>query len=81
MTYEVMEDKVIITILDNGMGVPPEDKERIFMKDPDKKKHRSLFLTREILHITGIKILESGTYTKGAKFEMIIPEGMFRIFD
>ena len=37
-----------------------------------------LFLTREILGITGITIEETGEPGKGARFEMLIPKGMYR---
>jgi len=38
-----------------------------------------LFLSREILLITGITILETGQPGKGARFEMTVPNGMWRI--
>jgi signal transduction histidine kinase len=37
-----------------------------------------LFLSREILAITGITITENGTPGKGARFEITVPEGMYR---
>jgi hypothetical protein len=38
-----------------------------------------LFLTREILGITGISIVENGDFGKGARFEMHIPRGTYRM--
>lgn len=63
---------------DDGIGIHGEDKERIFEKGFGKHTGLGLFLTREILAITGITIKESGTYGKGARFEIFIPEGKFR---
>jgi hypothetical protein len=37
-----------------------------------------MYLSREILSITGISIRESGTYGKGARFEIRVPEGAYR---
>jgi signal transduction histidine kinase len=37
-----------------------------------------LFLSREILAITGIMIAEMGEPGKGARFEITEPKGMFR---
>lgn len=63
---------------DDGVGVHGEDKERIFEKGYGKHTGLGLFLTREILAITGITIKESGTYGKGARFEILIPDGKYR---
>ena len=37
-----------------------------------------LFLSREILSITGITIAETSEPGKGARFEMIVPKGAYR---
>jgi len=37
-----------------------------------------LFLSREILAITGISISENGEPGKGARFEIRVPPGKFR---
>jgi signal transduction histidine kinase len=63
---------------DDGIGVHEEDKERIFEKGFGKHTGLGLFLTREILAITGITIKESGTYGKGVRFEILIPQGKYR---
>jgi hypothetical protein len=38
-----------------------------------------LFLIREILSITGISIKENGKEGEGVRFEMIIPDGRYKI--
>jgi len=40
---------------------------------------RGLFFIREILDITGITITETGEPGKGARFEMKVPNGMWRM--
>jgi hypothetical protein len=38
-----------------------------------------MFLSREILAITGITIREKGTEGKGVRFEINVPKGAYRI--
>jgi hypothetical protein len=40
---------------------------------------RSLIFVREILDITGITIRENGEPEKGARFEMTVPKGAWRM--
>jgi len=63
---------------DDGLGIPPENKERIFARGFGKNTGLGLFLSREILAITHIGITETGEYKKGARFEFRIPEGSYR---
>lgn len=63
---------------DNGTGIPDRDKKVIFDKGFGKNTGLGLYLTREILAITGITIRETGTPGSGARFEMIVPDGGFR---
>ncbi|HEY3420126.1 MAG TPA: response regulator [Methanomassiliicoccales archaeon] len=63
---------------DRGSGIPDEEKEKIFAKGFGKGTGLGLFLSREILAITGITIRENGTYGQGARFEICIPIQMFK---
>jgi signal transduction histidine kinase len=65
---------------DNGMGIPVKDKQRIFSKGIGKNSGLGLFLIKEILAITRIMIIENGEPGRGARFEMLVPEGMARNF-
>jgi signal transduction histidine kinase len=69
---------VAIVFGDNGIGIPEADKERIFKKGFGKNTGLGLFLSREILSITGLSIQETGVYGQGARFEILVPEGKFR---
>jgi PAS domain S-box-containing protein len=64
---------------DDGIGVPAEEKERIFERGFGKNTGMGLFLTREILSITGITIHETGEPGTGARFEITVPKGAWRI--
>lgn len=70
---------LMITWEDDGPGVPDDQKGRIFERGFGKNTGLGLFLAREILGITGIAIVETGVYGEGARFEMLVPEGGYRI--
>jgi len=70
---------LLIVCEDNGVGIPPQDKTRIFDKGFGRDSGLGLFLIREILSITKIPIRETGDYGKGARFEMLIPKGDYRL--
>ena len=72
-------DRMLILVCeDNGTGVPADQKERIFERGIGRNTGMGLFLTREILEITGISISENGIPGKGARFEIRVPLGSFR---
>lgn len=78
VSYQQAGKNVILAIEDDGIGIPEQDKEQIFTRGYGKNTGYGLFLTREILAITGIIIRETGTPGTGARFEMIVPEGAYR---
>jgi len=63
---------------DDGVGIPDDDKKRLFTRGFGNTNGLGLFLSREILSITGITITENGTSGKGARFEITAPKGMYR---
>lgn len=67
-----------IFIEDDGQGIPEEKKEKIFGQGYRRDTGPGLFITREILAITGITITETGTYGTGARFTIRVPAGQFR---
>jgi signal transduction histidine kinase len=70
---------LVIVCEDDGIGIPDADKQHIFTKGFGKDSGLGLFLIREILSITGIAITERGSPGKGARFEIIVHPGDFRI--
>jgi signal transduction histidine kinase len=68
-----------ITEEDDGAGVPPEKKEAIFTHQFFTHTGFGLFLSREILSITGITIEENGEPGTGARFVLHVPGGYYRI--
>jgi PAS domain S-box-containing protein len=72
-------DGLVILVEDNGTGVPPDLKTKIFKKGFGRNTGYGLFLAREILAITGITICETGVPGTGARFELHVPEGKYRL--
>ena len=74
-------DKTLIICEDDGVGIPQEEKNRIFDRGFGRNTGLGLFLAREILDITGITIHETGEPGVGARFEMCVPNGACRTPD
>jgi signal transduction histidine kinase len=70
---------LVITVEDDGNGISAEDKKQLFTKGFGRHTGLGLYLSREILSITGITITENGEPGKGARFGIIMPKGMWRI--
>jgi signal transduction histidine kinase len=73
------EESLTLICEDNGGGVPEKFKDAIFNRQYFKNTGFGLFLSREILGITGISIHETGEPGKGARFEITVPAGYFLI--
>ncbi|MDE4908378.1 PAS domain S-box protein [Methanogenium marinum] len=71
--------KFTIAWEDNGIGVPNALKKRIFDRGYGNNTGLGLFYVREILSITGITICECGTEGRGARFELVVPPGGWRM--
>ncbi len=69
---------LLLVCEDDGPGIPATEKENIFQRKFFKHTGFGLFLSREILAITGLSIRETGEPGKGARFEIAIPNGAFR---
>ena len=69
---------IILTFEDNGEGIPDQNKEKIFHHCFGEDTGLGLYFVREMLSTYGITIHECGVPGEGTRFEMKIPEGMFR---
>jgi PAS domain S-box-containing protein len=72
------EGGITLVYEDDGIGVPFSDKEEIFRRGAGKHSGLGLFLSREILSLTGLAIRETGVPGEGARFEIAVPKGRFR---
>jgi PAS domain S-box-containing protein len=71
-------DDCVIIVEDDGAGIAPGDKALLFQRGFGKNTGLGLFLSREILAITGITIREAGKPGNGARFEIHVPPGKYR---
>jgi PAS domain S-box-containing protein len=78
ISFRTDQESGILTVESSGSGVPRDRKKAIFMKGYGKKTKLGLFVSREILAMTGIQIDETGEEGKGAKFELTIPKQGYR---
>ena len=77
ISSKVNPEGLFIFYEDDGVGIPANEKSRIFERGFGKTGGQGLFLVQEILSITGITIGESGTPGKGCRFELFVPNGMY----
>ena len=68
----------VLVVEDNGTGIPYDEKTKVFEHGYGNGTGWGLFLAREILAVTGMTITETGEPGKGTRFEILIPEGMYR---
>jgi signal transduction histidine kinase len=73
------DSELVVVFEDDGKRVLVENKEKIFEKGFGENTGMGLYLTRKILDITDIKIVEVGEPGKGARFEIIIPKNCYKI--
>jgi PAS domain S-box-containing protein len=75
---EKADPDLLVVYEDNGVGVKPDEKEKIFEKGFGKHTGLGMFLIKEILSISGISVRENGTWQQGVRFEIRVPAGKFR---
>ena len=81
ITISTMVDgsDMVVVYEDDGCGIPDGEKERIFDRGHGKNSGYGLYLSKEILSITGIDILENGRPGEGTRFEIRVPQGVYRV--
>ena len=78
--YSGISDKGFSLVFeDDGIGVEESQKREIFKRGVGKNTGMGLFLSAEILAITGITIEENGVFGRGARFELRVPNGLWRL--
>ncbi len=70
---------LVLVYQDDGAGISEADRPDIFKRGFGKNTGLGLFLVRDILGITGITVTETGEAGKGARFEMLVPKGAYRV--
>ena len=79
LSYYQLNGILILVWEDNGIGIPDANKELIFERGFGNNNGLGLFLVREILSLTNITIKEVGRSEAGARFEISVPKGGWKI--
>ncbi|OPY36364.1 MAG: cystine transporter subunit [Methanoregula sp. PtaU1.Bin051] len=72
---------IVLVYEDNGTGILVSDKERVFIRPEDGGTGHRLAVVKEILSMLGMEITESGEPGHGVRFEIMVPEGKYRIIN
>lgn len=80
-TCEESFEELVVVCEDNGIGIPADAKKKIFNRQHFVGSGLGLFISREILSITGISIRETGIPGEGARFEIRVPKGAYRFIN
>jgi PAS domain S-box-containing protein len=75
----VTPEGYILVCEDNGTGISKKDKAAIFRRVVGEDTKIGLFLMQEILALTMIIIRENGEPERGARFELTVPPGAYRL--
>jgi PAS domain S-box-containing protein len=78
-SYRKDGDDLVLLCEDDGVGIPEPAKEGIFRRKYYRNTGYGLFLSAEILSMTGISIRETGVPGNGARFEIRVPNGAYRL--
>jgi signal transduction histidine kinase len=80
VSFRESENGLDLFFEDNGIGIPSDEKEKIFERGYGKNIGYGLFMVREILAITDLTIRETGEPGKGARYEIHVPKRYYRIY-
>ncbi|MDD4137594.1 MAG: ATP-binding protein [Methanoregula sp.] len=78
-SFCMTESGAEIVYEDDGVGISMEDKSHLFQKGFGKHTGLGLFLSKEILSITGLTMLENGEPGKGVRFVITIPKDGYHL--
>jgi len=71
-------DSAIILCEDDGLGISEEARKNLFKRGYGKHTGYGLFMIREVLGISGLTIAERSRPGSGARFEILVPKGLYR---
>jgi signal transduction histidine kinase len=71
-------DSMVISCEDDGLGISEEARKNLFRRGYGKHTGYGLFMIREVLGISGLTITENSRPGSGARFEILVPKGLWR---
>ena len=72
------EQGLIVYIQDDGSGIPDDEKQALF-RPSHTNTGSGLYLAYQILSASGMQIRECGQIGVGARFEITVPNGLYRM--
>jgi PAS domain S-box-containing protein len=78
ISCEVQDHWLLVYYADDGVGISTIEKEQLFELGRSQNAGHGLFLTKEILGMTGLAIYETGTPGKGVRFKILVPPNCYR---
>ncbi len=77
--YRIEDGRLVLVYRDDGVGIPLEEKGRIFEPGYGRNTGLGLALSRDVLSITDMVIRERGVPGQGATFEITVVPGKYRL--
>ena len=78
--WREVQSGIIVVYEDDGVGISTNEKNNIFDKGFGKNGGMGLYWVKKILNKLGYSIVENGIHGKGARFEIFIPEGSYKLY-
>ncbi len=75
----VVDESLKLIYEDNGIGIPENEKEKVFQKGYGKNTGLGLYIIEKICEAYEWTIKEEGTPRKGVRFTITIPKGKFEV--
>jgi PAS domain-containing protein len=79
VTAQETKEGLSIVYEDDGTGIPDSEKPSLFEWGHGLNRAHSLFLSRQVLAANGMSIKETGIFNRGARFEILVPPGRYRV--
>jgi len=79
VTAQETKEGLSIVYEDDGTGIPDREKPSLFEWGHGLHRAHSLFLSRQVLAANGMSIKETGIFNRGARFEILVPPGRYRV--
>lgn len=73
------EAGLLLVYEDDGVGLSAEDKANLFKRGAGRHTGFGMYLSKEILEFSGLGICETGVHEQGARFEIAVPKGKYRL--
>jgi signal transduction histidine kinase len=79
ISCEVFDESLKLIYEDNGIGIPENEKEKVFEKGYGKNTGLGLYIIEKICEAYDWTLREEGIPGKGARFTITIPKGKFKL--